>query len=125
MKVLVTYAVEAEFAPWRRLRDLEKVRIGEVEVHRAQVGRAMVDFVVTGMGAANAQRAAEAVISKDYSFCIVSGFAGALKPSVKPGDVIAAKKVMNDGPGGTALCAQNLWTRALGRREICRDVVDN
>jgi adenosylhomocysteine nucleosidase len=114
MKVLVTYAVEAEFAPWRGLRDLEKVRIGELQVHRTQVGRAMVDFVATGMGAANAQRAAEAVISKDYSFCIVAGFAGALKPSVKLGDVIAAKKVMNDGSGGTVLCAQNLWTRAFG-----------
>ncbi|MDP9338661.1 MAG: hypothetical protein M3P45_07325 [Acidobacteriota bacterium] len=114
MKVLVTYAVEAEFAPWRRLRDLEKVKIGGVEVHRAQVGRAMVDFLVTGMGAANAQRTAEAVISKDYSFCIVSGFAGALNSSVKLGDVVAAKKVVNDGSGGTALCAQNLWTRAFG-----------
>ncbi len=113
MKVLVTYAVEAEFAPWRRLRDLEKVHIGGVEVQRANVGRAAVDFLVTGMGAANARRAAEAVISKDYSFCIVAGFAGALKSSVKIGDVFAAKKVMNDGAGGTAVCAQNLWTRAF------------
>lgn len=110
---MVTYAVEAEFAPWRRLRDLETVQIGGVEVHRAQIGRAMVDFVVTGMGATNARRAVEAVISKDYSFCIVSGFAGALKASVKLGDVIAPKKVMNDASGGTALCAQNLWTRAF------------
>jgi adenosylhomocysteine nucleosidase len=113
MKVLVTYAVEAEFAPWRRLRDLEKVQIGGVEVQRAEVGRATVDFLVTGMGAANARRAVEAVVSKEYAFCMVSGFAGALKPSVKLGDVFAAKKVMNGGAGGTALCAKNLWTRAF------------
>jgi adenosylhomocysteine nucleosidase len=113
MRVLVTYAVEAEFAPWRRLRDLEKVNVGGVEIHRAQVGRAMIDFLVTGIGAVNAQRAAQAVISEDYSFCIVSGFAGALRPSVKLGDVFAAKEVMDDGAGGTALCAQNLWTRAF------------
>ncbi|MEQ1472892.1 MAG: hypothetical protein ABLQ96_03670 [Candidatus Acidiferrum sp.] len=114
MQILVTYAVEAEFAPWRRLRDLEKVQIGGAEVHRAQVGRAMVDFLVTGMGARNAHGAVEAVLSKEYSFCIVAGFAGALKPSVKLGDVIAAKKVVNDGAGGTELCARNLWTRAIG-----------
>jgi nucleoside phosphorylase len=112
MKVLVTYAVEAEFAPWRRLRDLEKVRIGGVEVHRAQVGRAMVDFLVTGMGAANAQRAAEAVISKDYSFSIVSGFAGALKSCVKPGDVVAPEKVLLTGGGRPILCERNLFRGA-------------
>jgi len=108
MKVLVTYAVEAEFAPWRRLRDLEKVQIGGVEVHRTQVGRAMVDFLVTGMGAENAERAAGAVISKEYAFCIASGFAGALRSSCKPGDVVAAMKVQPCGRGRAAACARNL-----------------
>jgi adenosylhomocysteine nucleosidase len=112
MNILITYAVEAEFAPWRRLRDLEVVQIGGVEVHRARVGRAMVDFLVTGMGPANAQCAAEGVISKEYSFCIVAGFAGALRPSVQLGDVVAAKKVVNDGHGGTSLSARNLWSCA-------------
>jgi adenosylhomocysteine nucleosidase len=112
MNILITYAVEAEFAPWRALRDLQKVTVGGVEVHRAQVGRAMVDFLVTGMGSAHAQFAADAVISKEYSFCIAAGFAGALKPSVQLGDVVAAKKVVNDGPGGTSLSARNLWSRA-------------
>jgi hypothetical protein len=32
MKVLVTFAVEAEFAPWRRLRDLREITIGEIAV---------------------------------------------------------------------------------------------
>jgi len=109
---MVTCAVEAEFAPWRRLRDLEKVQIGGVEVHRAQVGRATVDFVVTGMGAANAQRAAEAVVSKDYSFCIVSGFAGALKSCVKPGDVVAPEKVLPAGSGRPIFCERNLFRGA-------------
>ena len=112
MKVLVTYAVETEFAPWRRLRDLEKVQIGGVEVHRSQVGRAMVDFLVTGMGAANARRAAESVISKEYAFCIVSGFAGALKSHVKPGDVVAPEKAISSGSGRPILCERNLFRGA-------------
>jgi adenosylhomocysteine nucleosidase len=112
MKVLVTYAVEAEFAPWRRLRDLEKVEIGGIAANRAQVGRATVDFVATGIGATNAQRLAEAIVSKEYSFCILSGFAGALKATVKLGDVVVAEKVQHAGNGGTAICARNLVTRA-------------
>jgi adenosylhomocysteine nucleosidase len=108
MNILITYAVEAEFAPWRRLRNLEKVTVSGVELHRAQVGRATVDFVITGMGAANAEHASEATISKEYSFCIASGFAGALKSSVKPGDVVAPEKVQPSGTGKAVICARNL-----------------
>jgi adenosylhomocysteine nucleosidase len=120
MKVLITYAVEAEFAPWRRLRNLEKVELNGIEVHRTQVGRAMVDFLVTGIGATNAQRAADAVISKEYSFCIAAGFAGALKSTVKLGDVVAAIRVQPCGSGAAAGCARNLvWdAKADGAIEI-------
>jgi adenosylhomocysteine nucleosidase len=112
MKILLTYAVQAEFAPWRNLRPLEPVTIGGIEANRAQVGRATVDFVATGIGATNAQHAAEAVISTEYSFCIVSGFAGALKATVKLGDVVVAEKVQHAGKGGRVVCARNLVTRA-------------
>lgn len=112
MKTLVTYAVEAEFAPWRKLREMEEVMIAGTAMHRAQVGRATVDFVATGMGVANARRVAEEVISREYAFCIVSGFAGALNSSVKLGDVVVAEKVQQNGKGGTAVCTRNLVTRA-------------
>src|ERR1700682_6515147 len=108
MKTLVTYAVEAEFAPWRTLLQMEKVVIEGVAAHRTQVGRARVDFVATGIGMGNAQRVAEAVISQEYSFCIVSGFAGALRSSCKLGDVIAAERVQPNGTGRTAVCSRNL-----------------
>jgi adenosylhomocysteine nucleosidase len=72
----------------------------------------MVDFLVTGMGAENAQRAAETVVSKEYSFCIVSGFAGALQSCVKPGDVVAPEKVLPAGSGRPLLCERNLFRGA-------------
>jgi adenosylhomocysteine nucleosidase len=112
MNILITYAVEAEFAPWRRLRDLQKVTVGGVELNRAQLGRATVDFVITGMGAANAGRVAETIISKAYSFCIISGFAGALKPCVKLGDVVASGKVQRHASCQTEVCDPDLLTRA-------------
>jgi len=50
MRVLVTFAVEAEFAPWRKLRNLSSREINGITVHEAMIGRAAVDFVVSGMG---------------------------------------------------------------------------
>jgi adenosylhomocysteine nucleosidase len=112
MKVLVTYAVEAEFAPWRSLRKMEKVILGGLPAHRAQLGRATVDFVATGVGTANAKRVTQAVISNEYSFCIVTGFAGALRASVKLGDVVMADKVQQQNHTEAIFCARNLVTRA-------------
>src|SRR5712675_128676 len=62
MRILVTFAVEAEFAPWRRLRDLHEVKIGDVPAYQAQIGRAQVDFVITGIGMENARRTTEAIL---------------------------------------------------------------
>jgi adenosylhomocysteine nucleosidase len=111
MNILITYAVEAEFAPWRAL-NMEKVTVGNVTLHRAHIGQAAVDFVITGMGAANATRVAETIISKTYSFCIVSGFAGALKSSVKLGDIVACERVQHHATGKTEICDPDLLTHA-------------
>jgi adenosylhomocysteine nucleosidase len=111
MNILVTYAVEAEFAPWRAL-NMEKVTIGNVTLQRAQIGPATVDFVITGMGAANAERVADAVISKTYSFCIISGFAGALKSSVKLRDIVAPETVQHHATRQTEICDHDLLSRA-------------
>jgi adenosylhomocysteine nucleosidase len=111
MNILITYAVEAEFAPWRAI-NMEKVTIGNVSLHRANIGRATVDFVITGMGAANAERVADAVISKAYSFCIISGFAGALNPFVKLGDIVACERVQNHSSRQTEICDTDLLTHA-------------
>jgi adenosylhomocysteine nucleosidase len=112
MNILVTYAVEAEFTPWRALRDLQKVTVGGVELRRAQVGRATVDFVITGMGAENAGRVAGTFISKNYSFCIISGFAGGLKPSVKLATIVVPEKVQNHGTHQTEICDPSLLAQA-------------
>jgi len=111
MNILITYAVEAEFAPWRA-RIMEKVTIGNVTLQRAHIGQAVVDFVITGMGAANAERVADAVISKKYSFCIVSGFAGALRSSVKLGDIVASEKVQYHANHQIEICDHDLLAHA-------------
>src|ERR1700756_5622466 len=108
MKVLVTFAVEAEFAPWRRLRDLREIKISDVSVYQAQVGRAQVDFAVTGMGIENAGRISEPLFEQPYQFCITSGFAGGLGEKHSVGDILVAESVQQLGKSKTLQCSRNL-----------------
>lgn len=113
MKVLVAFAVEAEFAPWRKLRSLQQRQIGDVTLHQAQIGRASVDFVVTGMGSENARRVTEIALSEPYTICIAAGFAGALKPHCKLGDIVAAEAVQELGKSKAIPCSRRLHVAAF------------
>jgi len=93
MRILVTFAVEAEFAPWRRARNLKQRKIADFVVYEAKIGRASVDFVVTGMGLESAAAGTRSVLSKEHDFCIASGFAGSLRPKFEVGDILAAEAV--------------------------------
>jgi adenosylhomocysteine nucleosidase len=108
VKVLVTFAVEAEFSPWRRLRNMREIKIGEIAAYQAQIGRAQVDFVITGMGMENARRASEALLHEPYQFCVTAGFAGALVEKHAIGDILVAESVQELGKSKTLQCSRNL-----------------
>ncbi len=112
MKILVTYAVEAEFAPWRALCDVEEITVGGISAHGALIGNATVDFVPTGIGIANARRAGEAVISSEFAFCITSGFAGALTAACGLGDVVVADRAQQFGEPAKKDCVRDLVAAA-------------
>lgn len=113
MRILVTFAVEAEFAPWHKLRDLRANKVGDISVFQAQIGRASVDFVVTGMGGQNARRVANVVMAQPYDICIAAGFAGALKPEHVIGTILAAEAVQQIGKSKTLQSSRPL-VRAAG-----------
>ena len=108
MRILVTFAVEAEFAPWRKLRDLAQIKLSNVDACRARIGSAKVDFVVTGMGVENASRVAGTLLEEQYQVCIASGFAGALKEEHKVGHILVADGVQLLGKSKTMQCSRNL-----------------
>jgi len=108
MRILVTFAVEAEFAPWRKLRNLEEINISNVDVFRAGIGSAKVDFVVTGTGVENASRLTNALLGEPYQMCITSGFAGALREVHQVGRILVADAVQELGKSKTLACARNL-----------------
>jgi len=112
MRILVTFAVEAEFAPWRKLRTLEPVHLDGLEMFRTQVGRATVHFVVTGMGMENARRGVEIAMSDRHTICVASGFCGSLKQAHKVGDILAARAVQRLGKTKTIECSRNLFMAA-------------
>ena len=120
MRILVTFAVEAEFAPWRKLRDIQEVDIAGVSAYRAQIGRASVDLVVTGMGVENAFRTAQAILAEPYQFCVTAGFAGSLRENHSVGEVLVADGVRLLGKTKTLECGRNLVFAA--RRDGAKQV---
>ena len=94
MKVLVTFAVEAEFAPWRKLRRFSHLATANVPAYSAQLGETELVALLTGVGGRKAWADATKLIwDGRVDICISSGLAGALRPEHRVGDVLAARKV--------------------------------
>lgn len=92
MRILVTFAVRAEFAPWQRRRNFLRVP-GEAPVFEAAFGGAQVRAILTGMGQDYAQIAARKCFGYRPDICISTGLAGSLRPGSRPGDILAARLV--------------------------------
>ena len=94
MKVLVTFAVDAEFAPWRKLRQFSQTNLGEIQAYSAQIPNGELVVLLTGVGGRRAWAEATNVIwDGNVDICISSGLAGALQDQHRPGEVLAAREV--------------------------------
>jgi adenosylhomocysteine nucleosidase len=94
MRLLVTFAVEAEFAPWRKLRRFSQIAAEGVPAFSSQVGAAEIVVLLTGVGGRKAWAGATKIIwDRNVDVCISSGLAGALRRAHRPGDVLAARRV--------------------------------
>lgn len=98
MRVLVTFAVEAEFAPWRKQRDFKKHTNGAAEFFATRMAETDVNVLLTGVGGKSAWLEATKIVwDGNVDFCISSGLAGALRPEYQLGEVLAAKEVQAIG----------------------------
>src|SRR5258707_6968264 len=94
MKILVTFAVEAEFAPWRRLRQFSQSNLGGVRAYSAQMKDGELVVLLTGVGGRRAWAEATKVIwDGNVDVCISSGLAGALTGVHRPVDALASQEV--------------------------------
>jgi len=125
MKILVTFAVRAEFAPWQRRRNFLRLP-GEWPVFEAMFGGAQVRAVLTGMGQEHALSAAKRSLAYRPELCISTGLAGSLRSGYRPGDILAARLVSEVGePVAVAAGASTLpWLAGWRRGEEFAVVAD-
>jgi adenosylhomocysteine nucleosidase len=95
LKVLVTFAVDDEFAPWRKLRKFQRIEEEKrVEAYCTRVGELEICALLTGIGGEKAWvNATKLIWNLDVDVCISSGLAGGLRSEHKVGDVVVARQV--------------------------------
>jgi nucleoside phosphorylase len=106
VRILVTFALENEFSPWRSLRKFRRSKWDAADVFRAEIGAAEVNVLLTGVGG----RQAALEVSKiawgapdSVEFCISSGLAGGLQPEFQIGQMLVARSIMAERvPAGRA-----------------------
>jgi adenosylhomocysteine nucleosidase len=97
MRILVTFAIKAEFSPWSsrhpfvpyEFENWERRR--EFDLFKANIGPDEVTVLLSGMGGENATRAISSLPRDVYDVCISSGLAGSLDAALEPGEVAVAR----------------------------------
>lgn len=99
MRILVTFAVEAEFAPWRKMRHFSKVRLGDLTTYRATIANSAIVVLLTGIGGTHAGsktlgiQMIAAETGQFFDICVSTGLAGALQPEFKAGKIVVASQL--------------------------------
>lgn len=94
VKIAVIFALDSEFAPWRRIRPFRRLR-SESGAYETVIGSARIHVVLSGAGPAHAARVARRVLAARPDLCISTGLAGALRSSFVPGQILAASRVLS------------------------------
>jgi nucleoside phosphorylase len=100
VKILVTFALENEFAPWRTLHKFRESTWGKADVFATEISGAEVAVLLTGVG----QRPAKLALSRitwsesgTLEYCVSSGLAGGLRPEYSVAQVMATREVASEG----------------------------
>jgi adenosylhomocysteine nucleosidase len=93
VKVLVTFALESEFASWLRQRGFARLAALDFPAFESFRGELQIRAAITGMGRERAQRVAREALRWQPDVCIAAGFAGGLKSAFRAGDVLVALAV--------------------------------
>ncbi len=99
MRILVTFALETEFAPWRAMREFRAGKWGGADAQLTEIGGAEVGVVLTGAGPRQAKLEISKAIGEEYdstNLCLSSGLAGALRPQYQLGQILAARAVFSE-----------------------------
>ena len=101
MKILVSFALENEFAPWRKLRSFTRAADLDFAAYDAKAEAANVRVVLTGVGPERARSVIARALQWEPNVCISSGVAGSLRATYRVGEVFVAREVMELESGRT------------------------
>src|SRR5579864_7173490 len=117
MKILVSFALENEFAPWRRLRPFTRLAELDFGAYDAKVEAVDVRVVLTGVGPERARSVIARALQWEPNVCISSGVAGSLRATHRVGEVFVAREVMELESGRTIAMDREL-VEAAERRGV-------
>jgi adenosylhomocysteine nucleosidase len=113
MKIVVTFAVRAEFANWRR-SGFSQIEKAKPQVFRMKTAEAEVYALLTGIGMVSSRDELREMLGIPADFCIASGFAGGLRRQYKPGSIVVARTV-NEETNRTILASDGPLVAAAVR----------
>lgn len=104
MRVLVTFAVEAEFAPWRKLRTFRREDAGDLNLWLNKSGDLSLFVLLTGIGSSSGAEVMGAMMAfaaqEDFvDVCISSGLAGSLQARHEVSEILVAKSLRTHSEG--------------------------
>ncbi|MGH9742265.1 MAG: hypothetical protein ACRD51_07925, partial [Candidatus Acidiferrum sp.] len=99
MRILVTFAIKAEFSQWAarhpfvpyEFENWERRR--QFDLLKANIGSDEVTVLLTGIGAESAAKAMLSIPVELHEVCISTGLAGSLDPALTPGDAVVARNL--------------------------------
>src|SRR5260370_2595535 len=96
MRILVTFAVEAEFAPWRKRHHFSPVQLGDLTTYNADIAGVGIVVLLTGMGGTHAGSATLGIqmiateTGRFFDVCVSTGLAGGLVPPNRGREIVVA-----------------------------------
>lgn len=113
MKILITFALEMEFAPWRRVRTFVEVTGNDFAIYDSDCGGMQVRAVLTGIGGIRAQTVTRAAVEQwRPDVCISAGLAGSLRCEHEVGQVCVSRDMMELESGRTVAADRALTSEA-------------
>jgi adenosylhomocysteine nucleosidase len=115
MRILVTFAVNAEFAPWRKLRKFRRNSCSDsgASLFVTAIGDSRVEVLLTGIGRVACEESLAKARDPKPDVVISSGLAGALSDRLKPGDIVAPIKARTLKNDAGADADRAMWDRAI------------
>jgi adenosylhomocysteine nucleosidase len=118
LRILITFALDLEFAPWRWLHRFAKIANCRYAAYEGRFGEAQVRAVLTGVGGARAKSVVNAAFEWQPDICIAAGLAGSLRPDYHVGQILVARDIIELESGRTVVTDDDLINRAEAGKAV-------